>query len=199
MILGAVSIWNPVLLMSHVLLSFDPVVWSVRVAETFILYLSPGNVVLWWLHVDSKENMAKLATLYVILSSYTDDIVYLERLQKSPKFAILVGWKSNICDFLLLVLVHVWKIRLHFRTPAMSHNHNPLTLLILDAILKSRWYAYDIPCHRHLHILPNFVILYRFRAFLSTLVVKSQEHIGITENCGSRETVIDGYWKDISH
>jgi len=77
---------------------------SVRVAETFVLYLSPGNVVLWWLHVDSKENMAKLAVLYVILSSYANSIVYLWKLQKSPKFAILVGWKSKICDFLHLRL-----------------------------------------------------------------------------------------------
>ena len=70
------------------------------VPETFVLYLSPGNVVLWWLHVDSKENMTKLAILYVILSSYANSIVYLWRLQKSPKFAILVRWKSKICDFL---------------------------------------------------------------------------------------------------
>ena len=74
---------------------------SVRVAETFVLYLSPGNVVLWWLHVDSKENMAKLASPYVILSSYADDIVYLWKLQKSPKFAIFVGLESKICDFLI--------------------------------------------------------------------------------------------------
>ena len=30
-------------------------------AETFVLYLSPWNVVLWWLQMDSKENISKLA------------------------------------------------------------------------------------------------------------------------------------------
>ena len=47
--------------------------------------------------MDSKENMAKLASPYVILSSYADGIVYLWRLQKSLKFAIIVGLESKIC------------------------------------------------------------------------------------------------------
>ena len=50
--------------------------------------------------MDSKENMAKLVLIYVTLSIYLADIVYLWRLQKSLKFAILVGKKSKICDFL---------------------------------------------------------------------------------------------------
>jgi len=53
--------------------------------------------------VDSEENMAKLVLLYVMLSIYVADIVYLWRLQKSLKFAILECKKSKICDFLLLV------------------------------------------------------------------------------------------------
>jgi len=39
--------------------------------------------------------------LYVMLSIYAADIVYLWRLQKSLKFAILECKKSKICDFLL--------------------------------------------------------------------------------------------------
>ena len=35
-----------------------------------------------------------------MLSIYVAAIVYLGRLQKSLKFAILVGKKSKICDFL---------------------------------------------------------------------------------------------------
>ena len=35
-----------------------------------------------------------------MLFIYAYDIVYLSRLQKSLKFAILVGKKSKICDFL---------------------------------------------------------------------------------------------------
>jgi len=50
--------------------------------------------------VDSKENMAKLVLQYVMLFIHAHDIVYLSRLQKSLKFAILVGKKSKICDFL---------------------------------------------------------------------------------------------------
>jgi len=50
--------------------------------------------------VDSEENMAKLVLLYVMLSIYVADIVYLWRLQKSLKFAILECKKSKICDFL---------------------------------------------------------------------------------------------------
>ena len=50
--------------------------------------------------MDSKENMAKLVLLYVMLSIYAADIVYLWRLQKSLKFAILECKKSKICDFL---------------------------------------------------------------------------------------------------
>ena len=73
---------------------------SVPEAATFVLYLSPGNAVLRWLHVDSEENMAKLVLLYVMLSIYAADIVYLWRLQKSLKFAILECKKSKICDFL---------------------------------------------------------------------------------------------------
>ena len=52
--------------------------------------------------MDSTENMAKLVFLYVMLFIYAYDIVYLSRLQKSLKFAILVGKKSKICDFLSL-------------------------------------------------------------------------------------------------
>ena len=51
--------------------------------------------------MDSEENMAKLVLLYVMLSIYVADIVYLWRLQKSLKFAILECKKSKICDFLL--------------------------------------------------------------------------------------------------
>jgi len=49
--------------------------------------------------VDSKENMAQLAIPYVILSSDADDIVYLWRLQKSPKFAIFVGFRVQNLRF----------------------------------------------------------------------------------------------------
>ena len=49
--------------------------------------------------MDSEENMAKLVLLYVMLSIYVADIVYLWRLQKSLKFAILECKKSKICDF----------------------------------------------------------------------------------------------------
>ena len=52
--------------------------------------------------MDSTENMAKLVLYYVMLFIYTADIVYLWWLQKSLKFAILVGKKSKICDFLHL-------------------------------------------------------------------------------------------------
>ena len=55
--------------------------------------------------MDSTENMAKLVYLYVILFIYASDIVYLRRLQKSLKFAILVGKKSKICDFLVFHIV----------------------------------------------------------------------------------------------
>jgi len=51
--------------------------------------------------VDSTESMAKLAMLYAMLFIYASGIVYLWRLQKSLKFAILVGKKSKICDFLV--------------------------------------------------------------------------------------------------
>ena len=37
---------------------------------------------------------------FALLFIYAADIVYLRRLQKSLKFAILVGKKSKICDFL---------------------------------------------------------------------------------------------------
>ena len=50
--------------------------------------------------MDSTENMAKLFFQYVMLFIYAYDIVYLSRLQKSLKVAILVGKKSKICDFL---------------------------------------------------------------------------------------------------
>ena len=53
--------------------------------------------------MDSEENMAKLVLLYVMLSIYVADIVYLWRLQKSLKFAILECKKSKICDFLILL------------------------------------------------------------------------------------------------
>ena len=55
--------------------------------------------------MDSKENMAKLVLLYVMLSIYAADIVYLWRLQKSLKFAILECKKSKICDFLLVISI----------------------------------------------------------------------------------------------
>ena len=64
--------------------------------------------------MDSEENMAKLVLLYVMLSIYVADIVYLWRLQKSLKFAILECKKSKICDFLFtngdprLYVVNVW-------------------------------------------------------------------------------------------
>jgi len=54
--------------------------------------------------VDSEENMAKLVLLYVMLSIYVADIIYLWRLQKSLKFAILECKKSKICDFLHLTV-----------------------------------------------------------------------------------------------
>ena len=44
--------------------------------------------------------MSKLVLRYVMLFIYSADIVYLSRFQKSLKFAILVGKKSKICDFL---------------------------------------------------------------------------------------------------
>ena len=56
--------------------------------------------------MDSEENMAKLVLLYVMLSIYAADIVYLWRLQKSLKFAILECKKSKICDFLNLITSH---------------------------------------------------------------------------------------------
>ena len=79
--------------------------WCVRVCLRLQLFcivplLSPGNAILRWLQVDSTENMAKLFLQYVMLFIYAYNIVYLSRLQKSLKFAILVGKKSKICDFL---------------------------------------------------------------------------------------------------
>ena len=71
----------------EVLLSLSTIVC---VAESLVLYLSPGNMVLWWLQVDSKENMAKFGLLYVMLFICLADIVYLSSQQKSLKFAILV-------------------------------------------------------------------------------------------------------------
>ena len=67
--------------------------------------------------MDSKENMAKLVLLYVMLSIYAADIVYLWRLQKSLKFAILECKKSKICDFLQSA-AHIERGTIQVRGPA---------------------------------------------------------------------------------
>ena len=82
-----------------VLLSFVPV--GVCGCNFFVLYLSPGNAILRWLQVDSKENMAKSVLQYVMLFIHAHDIVYLSRLQKSLKFAIFSFRKSRFKYFVV--------------------------------------------------------------------------------------------------
>ena len=55
-------------------------------------------------HVDSLENMAKLVELYVKLSTYVDDIVYLWRLFRSPENWNFWGLESCNGNFSIIVL-----------------------------------------------------------------------------------------------
>ena len=75
--------------------------------------------------MDSEENMAKLVLLYVMLSIYVADIVYLWRLQKSLKFAILECKKSKICDFLIFKSLNhlLYLLQRYFGRVTVEHSH----------------------------------------------------------------------------